>query len=189
MWLQYVAAAGGAGWAFYEAEPEPPHGGGGGGTGGGGWGARTAIAAQRGSLGDFLSQVEERYVGFIELLRVSHAQSTLWSRTGSLTLGPGSVPFQLSNSNNSNNSRRSTSPEHTKAAAEAALLQPPKQMRMAATATRGPGASLLDGVGLAPPPRESQQAVLLAAKTPPPPQQDQGGVAAPEGLGPWASST
>ena len=95
MWLQWIITAGGAGWAFFEADgagTAPSGGGGGRASGGGGGGARTAIATQHASLADFLTQVEERYVGFVELLRVSHAQSALWSRAGCLHTGPGSVP-------------------------------------------------------------------------------------------------
>ena len=70
MWLQWIATAGG-GWAFYEPNislaPSDVS-------------ARTAIATQRASLADFLSQVETRYVGFADLTRVVHSNTTLWVR-------------------------------------------------------------------------------------------------------------
>ena len=77
MWLQWIASPSGAGWAFYEPDVTlMPN---------GDVSTRTAIATQRASLADFLSQVEGRYVGFSHLLRVAHASTTLWQRSPAAT--------------------------------------------------------------------------------------------------------
>ena len=85
MWLQWIAAASGAGWAFYDpgvavspsGEVSSP--------------VSSAIATQRASLTDFLSQVEGRYVGFGDLVRVVHANTTLWQRPAAGTAGTAGV--------------------------------------------------------------------------------------------------
>ena len=79
------SVAGGAGWAFFDPSVTlAPNG-----TVGG---RAPAIATQRASLADFLSQVEGRYVGFGDLVRVVHANTALWQRTALACAGMGSFP-------------------------------------------------------------------------------------------------
>ncbi len=81
MWLQWTSSRAGSGWAFYEAAVRTAP-------------AEVAAAAnhrlatspseiistQRWSLGDFLAQLEARYVGYVDLLSVVHAGELVWRR-------------------------------------------------------------------------------------------------------------